>query len=274
MKGREKMKKLAGKLSQSVRALLLSIVFLGFMQIDTGAVEINWGTVAIDEINHFYSVFDSDGSTPLANGSVVQLILTGANGAIDPPNSTGQPTGDDTIIGTCAVGDGGFDEGWGFFSCNTTWAAGTINSGQFIYARAFNSDMDNATKYGDSYLREFSSDNGDDIVTLTFEATNELNLITTNEEFISPAAPLEPAPLIPDVPNPDLMMEPIIDPPADEPPADDPPPADPDETPEISDSDLGGATLPGMGGCGADGHLGFGFLPLFGICLLRRKNRS
>jgi len=57
-------------------------------------------------------------------------------------------------------------------------------------------------------------------------------------------------------------------------PEDDPPPADPDETPEISDSDLGGATLPGMGGCGADGHLGFGFLPLFGICLLRRKNRS
>ncbi|MCX5867861.1 MAG: fibronectin type III domain-containing protein [Proteobacteria bacterium] len=45
------------------------------------------------------------------------------------------------------------------------------------------------------------------------------------------------------------------------------PPADENQ---IS-SDLGGATLPGMGGCGADGHLGFGFLPLFGMFFLRRK---
>jgi hypothetical protein len=132
--------------------------------------------------------------------------------------------------------------------------------------------MDNATKYGDSYLREFSSENGDDIVSFTFEATNELNLITTNKEFVSPAGPLKPDPVEPD-PNQNLspVTDPPADPPADEPPADDPPPAASEETSEISSSDLGGVTLPGMGGCGAEGHLGFGFLPLFGIFFRKRK---
>jgi hypothetical protein len=65
------------------------------------------------------------------------------------------------------------------------------------------------------------------------------------------------------------------EPPAeDPPPANDPPPADPEETPEISGSDLGGVILPGAAGCGANGQLGFGFLPLFGMFFLRRKNRS
>ncbi|MDD5223655.1 MAG: fibronectin type III domain-containing protein [bacterium] len=80
-----------------------------------------------------------------------------------------------------------------------------------------------------------------------------------------------PAPLIPDVPELSLFIEPINDPPADEPSANDPQPSDPSVESQIN-PDLGGGTFPGLGGCGADGHLGFGFLPLFGIFFLKRKN--
>ena len=123
----------------------------------------------------------------MANGSEVQLIYAGANSAIDPPNSTGQPTGDDTIIGTCAIGDGGYDDGLGFFSCNNAWS-GSCNTNQYIYVRAFNNTINNATYFGNSYLRLYSCP-PDTSVNLDFMVTNKDNSLVTNIQFAySPTA--------------------------------------------------------------------------------------
>lgn len=55
-------------------------------------------------------LLDSDGVTPLqgtaTSGDLVQLILVGPNGVIDPPDSFGNPSGDDVLLIATHVGAG------------------------------------------------------------------------------------------------------------------------------------------------------------------------
>ena len=148
------------------------------------AVEINWGTVVINPWLYQYGGFDSDGNTPLANGDILQLIYAGEDDCISPPNGEGFPTGDDQLIEECIVGWGGYPDGYGFFSCNTSWIEGIINTGMFVYVRAYNdSTIAQATHYGDSVLREYAAENGDSVVDLTFQVTNAVNTLTADTEL-------------------------------------------------------------------------------------------
>src|SRR5512132_2163532 len=55
-----------------------------------------------------YGVYDTDNATILQTGDTAQLLWVGPNGAIDPPlNATGAAGGDDRVLDTNAVQNGG-----------------------------------------------------------------------------------------------------------------------------------------------------------------------
>lgn len=62
------------------------------------------------ELYNSYPLLNSDALTPLAGnssaGDLVQVILAGANNAIDTPNVYGSPGGDDTLLFTTHLGAG------------------------------------------------------------------------------------------------------------------------------------------------------------------------
>ncbi len=85
------------------------------------------------------------------SGAVIQLIKDGGDAVISPPDSTGQPTGDDILLLSTRIGVGVpvlLDE-QGMFSvvCNFSDYSDTL------YARIFNSaDLATATYYGQTSL--------------------------------------------------------------------------------------------------------------------------
>ncbi|MCX5867707.1 MAG: hypothetical protein NT009_09590, partial [Proteobacteria bacterium] len=145
------------------------------------SVEVNWGTAIEYPNSNSFSIVDSNGNTPLKNGDIVHLIYAGANGTIDPPNSMGQPTGDDVLLDTSYIGYGGgaLYPDKGFFSKNYSWS-GTY--GQKLFVRAFNDTISNATYFGDSYLRTYQNP-PDDLVNMLFECTDETHSLSTNIQF-------------------------------------------------------------------------------------------
>ncbi|PIS29178.1 hypothetical protein COT42_06040 [Candidatus Saganbacteria bacterium CG08_land_8_20_14_0_20_45_16] len=91
----------------------------------------------------------------LAVGSVIQYIYAGSDGAINPPATDGDKTGDDVILSTRSVGDDTvylvFSHVAGQFYHSVT---GTYTSGSpKVYVRAWNSSsIATATHYGNSAL--------------------------------------------------------------------------------------------------------------------------
>jgi hypothetical protein len=117
-------------------------------------------------VTNSMSYSDENGKI-LDNGDIVQLILAGEDGKIDPPNmemgspSWGQPTGDDRLIGIPhAIGENVSSPGTFHFQMigwqNRTFGCPAV--GDRVYLRAFNSNsLETATRYGDAQLYQIST---------------------------------------------------------------------------------------------------------------------
>lgn len=111
-------------------------------------------------------ILDADGMTPLQGSGLaspssdkIQVIYAGPNGAIQPPDLDGSPTGDDELLEASefagqfytAVGEGfPFNPNEGKF---TEDFVHSLSAGSKIYVRAWNSpNIGEGAKYGDSAL--------------------------------------------------------------------------------------------------------------------------
>ncbi len=102
-----------------------------------------------------------ENSATLENGDIIQVLWTGADGQVDEPvkdignANNGQPTDDDEIIMTTAIGVGTGSAGQFSISISSYHArpSGNPISGDNIYVRAFNdNNLVNATHYDDAQL--------------------------------------------------------------------------------------------------------------------------
>ena len=100
------------------------------------------------------TVRDSDTTTPLPIGSLIQYIYAGADGIANPPSPGGGTTGDDVLVsGTYAVGDGGT----GLPGTFAHYIVGLTSSAK-VYVRAWNaSTVLAATNYGESVVITLNS---------------------------------------------------------------------------------------------------------------------
>ena len=78
------------------------------------------------------TVFDSNGTTPLPVGCALEFINAGADGVANELKADGTPGGDDTLVVTGAVGDGGFGAGTFYI-----YLSG-VADGAKVYVRAWN----------------------------------------------------------------------------------------------------------------------------------------
>jgi hypothetical protein len=118
-------------------------------------VTFSWGSFSPSG-SAAYGVLDSDNSTPLQTGDLVQLIYAGANGIPDPPNADGLPGGDDELLQTSAVQNGmPFPppmRGLGYIPSSTfTFDDADLRRGGWVYIRAWNGPTpQEATAWGES----------------------------------------------------------------------------------------------------------------------------
>src|SRR2546428_6948640 len=93
------------------------------------AVQPARATVDLTLFNSF-ALLDSNGTTPLEGistaGDLVQLILVGPNGVINPPTGLGTPGGDDSLLYTTHVEAG-----------LTTTNTGKLVQSGILYANSF-----------------------------------------------------------------------------------------------------------------------------------------
>jgi len=107
-------------------------------------------------------VRDVGGSSYLSgntsSGDLIQIISVGSNGTIDPPDTLGSTTSDDSLLGTTHVGFGfPFNPNEGKFS--KTFTHDLLTAGAVVYVRAWNDSVVDATKYyGDSNTYELQSE--------------------------------------------------------------------------------------------------------------------
>ena len=107
---------------------------------------------------------DDETGANLIDGDLIQIICTGADGIIDLPDSSGNPTSDDWLVDTTYAGcnyklsepnSGKFDT-----NVDTTY----LSEGEIIYCRAWNdAAITDATRYGNSktYTIPWSADEHD-----------------------------------------------------------------------------------------------------------------
>ncbi|MFZ6028825.1 MAG: hypothetical protein ACOYYS_14005 [Chloroflexota bacterium] len=100
--------------------------------------------------------YDEDGVTPLASGSLTQLISAGPDGAIDFPGEDGLPGGDDVLLDESAVNNGdplpAAAQNRGYQPLRVyRYTPADPQNGSMIYLRAWNAaSAPAATAYGDS----------------------------------------------------------------------------------------------------------------------------
>jgi hypothetical protein len=122
-----------------------------------------WGTFD-DSGSTAFGVYEADDVTVLQTGDLAQLIWTGPDGMIDPPNPDGTTTGDDLILDMGRVENGGAlppparDKGYIPFE-DYTFDTEDPYSGGNIYIRAWNAfEIANATAYGNSTVGTLTAD--------------------------------------------------------------------------------------------------------------------
>lgn len=108
-------------------------------------------------------IFDADGTTPLfgnvSNGCLIQLIWVGPNGTIDPADSLGNTTVDDSLLGTTYVGYGyPFNPDEGKFV--KAFTHDLLGTGTIVFVRAWNDSTPVGPEdaYGDSDTYQLQSD--------------------------------------------------------------------------------------------------------------------
>jgi hypothetical protein len=156
----------ADRLSRTLRAARRGVLSVGLavalvliVAAVAHAVSINWGAAA-------NPIYDESGlgGTPLADGSVVQLIWDADQDGADPPGADGLPQEGDQLLDTSLIGIGAFPN-IGRFSDN--WNTNVVGPGNRIYVRAWNANsLPLATHYGDSPLATITSS-----VAFTFDCT-------------------------------------------------------------------------------------------------------
>jgi len=112
-------------------------------------------------------VMDEGGTVPLqgdaSGGDLVQLIWIGSDGQIDSPDSEGNPTDDDSLLGTTYIGYGyPFEPNSGKFGKN--FDHDLLINGNIVYVRAFNNPtvVAGVTLYGDSETHVYNDVGGFD----------------------------------------------------------------------------------------------------------------
>jgi len=117
------------------------------------AVSFDWGSFDSGG-STTYGVYEADNTTVLQTWDLVQLIWTGADGTIDPPQPDGSTTDDDQILDSSTVRNDlpGDPANKGYIPLKTyTFFPSDPQSGGTVYIRAWNaSTASSATAYGDS----------------------------------------------------------------------------------------------------------------------------
>lgn len=159
------------------------------------------------QISSSTGIRDSDNTTPLVgnglggNSDYVQLIYSGPDSVIDPPQSDGQPTGDDVLLEAeefpgqffTVIGEGfPFNPNEGKFLEDFSH---NLDTGARIYVRAWNAnDPEDATHYGDSALYTITNEFGEahDFGTWFTDMVNvtqvQLSMFVFGEGVTSPPA--------------------------------------------------------------------------------------
>ena len=158
------------------------------------------------EVSSSTGVRDSNNVTPLVgnglggNSDYVQVIYSGPDAVIDPPQSDGHTTGDDVLLETeefsgqffTVIGEGfPFNPNEGKFLEDFKHA---LDTGARIYVRAWNaSSPENATHYGDSALYTITNEFGEahDFGTWSTDTVNvtqvQLSMFVFGQGTTSPA---------------------------------------------------------------------------------------
>lgn len=118
-------------------------------------VTFDWGSFSSSG-QTTYGVYDYDNLTPLQTGDMAQLIWTGANGIINPPNPDGSPGGDDLMLDTNTIQNGAplpppaRNRGYISFRIFTFDSADPLDN-TMVFIRAWNAfEPAQATAFGDS----------------------------------------------------------------------------------------------------------------------------
>ncbi|MCK4271330.1 T9SS type A sorting domain-containing protein, partial [bacterium] len=111
-----------------------------------------------------YPLTDNDGDT-LEDGDLVQILWAGPDDLLSPMDSTGSPTGDDSLLTTLIIGDG-YGDGTGLFKTELqtfyVHKGGVPAEGDFIFVRVFDSTGVNLGHYyGESDLHEVAFEQGE-----------------------------------------------------------------------------------------------------------------
>lgn len=115
----------------------------------------DWGSFDAGGATSF-GVYDEDNSTILESGDLVELIWAGPDGLVDPPQAEGGPGGDDMLLATAAIVNGGSLppplQNKGYIPLQTySYDTEDIQQNGTVYIRAWNApDVEQATAYGNS----------------------------------------------------------------------------------------------------------------------------
>ncbi len=178
-----------------MRSWLTILIVLGV------AIVPAFATVDLTLYNSF-ALVDNNGTTPLEGiaslGDLVQLILVGPNGVIDPPTTgTGAPSVDDTVLFTTHVGAGLPTTNTGFLVQSGILYADSFGGNSNAYVRFWNSNTTaNATFFGNSALFTLPSGDAFGLAEFDFVPLSG-SPRTANQEFSGggPAAVPEPSQL-------------------------------------------------------------------------------
>lgn len=135
--------------------LVLAVLFVSAVAAFAANMSANAGCDNLNVTLSGGKVKNSDNATSLAVGYVLQYIYAGPDNTIQPPNASGNPTGDDVLITSKTVGSDTVyatfsgQAGMFYHAFTGSYASGTPQ----VYVRAWNaSSIASATYYGNSAL--------------------------------------------------------------------------------------------------------------------------
>ena len=163
-----------------INFFLMVIIYIIYFNNNAFCINDNMVTCAVSiDINSGQFVFiDRIGGEKLPINCVIQVISTGNNQKIDPPQKDGSPSGDDYIIEVDESTDKIIALEGFFYITGYKFPSSTS-----IYVRAWNKDtIDKSTKYGNSEIYQTQKDNEIEPVTQTILA---LSFVTNKNTIIS-----------------------------------------------------------------------------------------
>ncbi len=128
-----------------------------------GAATVGWTQLFTTTFEAYTSVgiMEADNVTPLRGnsegGDLVQLLWVGPDGQIAEPDSFGNPTADDSLLGVTYIGHGyPFNPDEGLFAA--VFRHELLKTGSRVYVRAWNDSVAEKAAYGNSLTYVINSD--------------------------------------------------------------------------------------------------------------------